>query len=150
GVAGATSRPRGTVKAPMASHESGRVVIAALIGNVLVAVTKCAAALITGSSAMMSEAIHTVADTGNELLLLHGLRRAARPPDADHPFGHGRELYFWSFVVALLVFALGAGVSIYEGIIHIQHPVPITNPGINYVVLALALVFEGGSWAVAL
>jgi len=90
----------------MAAHESSRVVIAALVGNVLVATTKFAAALITGSSAMMSEAVHTAADTGNELLLLYGLRRAARPPDADHPFGHGRELYFWSFVVALLVFAL--------------------------------------------
>ena len=134
----------------MARHDSGRVVVAALVGNVLVAATKTAAALITGSSAMLSEAVHTIADTGNELLLLYGLRRAARPPDADHPFGHGRELYFWSFVVALLVFALGAGVSIYEGISHIQHPVPITNPVVNYVVLALALVFEGGSWTVAL
>jgi cation diffusion facilitator family transporter len=134
----------------MASHDSGRVVIAALIGNVLVAATKTAAALITGSSAMMSEAVHTAADTGNELLLLYGLRQAARPPDADHPFGHGRELYFWSFVVALLVFALGAGVSIYEGISHVLHPVPITNPVVNYVVLALALVFESSSWAVAL
>jgi len=134
----------------MARHDSGRVVVAALLGNVLVAATKTAAALITGSSAMLSEAVHTIADTGNELLLLYGLRRAARPADADHPFGHGRELYFWSFVVALLVFALGAGVSIYEGISHIQHPVPITNPVVNYVVLALALVFEGGSWTVAL
>ena len=103
----------------MARHDSGRVVVAALVGNVLVAATKTAAALITGSSAMLSEAVHTVADTGNELLLLYGLRRAARPPDADHPFGHGRELYFWSFVVALLVFALGAGVSIYESAMEI-------------------------------
>src|SRR5262245_16095246 len=122
----------------MAGHESKRVVIAALVGNVLVAATKLAAALITGSSAMLSESVHTLADTGNELLLLYGLRRAARPPDADHPFGHGRELYFWSFVVALLVFALGAGVSIYEGINHVMYPVEITNPGINYAVLALA------------
>src|SRR6266702_66991 len=133
----------------MAAHESSRVVIAALVGNVLVATTKFAAALITGSSAMMSEAVHTAADTGNELLLLYGLRRAARPPDADHPFGHGRELYFWSFVVALLVFALGAGVSIYEGVSHVRHPVAITNPGVNYAVLVLALVFESGSWWVA-
>src|SRR5712691_3237590 len=116
----------------MAAHESSRVVVAALAGNVLVATTKLAAALITGSSAMMSEAVHTAADTGNELLLLYGLRRAARPPDADHPFGHGRELYFWSFVVALLVFALGAGVSIYEGVSHVRQPVVITNPGVNY------------------
>jgi len=125
------------------------VVIAALVGNVLVATTKFAAALITGSSAMMSESVHTAADTGNELLLLYGLRRAARPADADHPFGHGRELYFWSFVVALLVFALGAGVSIYEGVSHVLHPVAITNPGVNYAVLVVALVFESGSWWVA-
>ncbi len=133
----------------MASQESSRVVIAALVGNVLVATTKFAAALITGSSAMMSESVHTAADTGNELLLLYGLRRAARPADADHPFGHGRELYFWSFVVALLVFALGAGVSIYEGVSHVLHPVAITNPGVNYAVLVVALVFESGSWWVA-
>ena len=133
----------------MASHESTRVVVAALAGNVLVAATKLAAALLTGSSAMMSEAVHTFADTGNELLLLHGMRRAARPADADHPFGHGRELFFWSFVVALLVFALGSGVSLYEGVHHIRHPVPITRPLVNYVVLALALVFEGASWRVA-
>ena len=134
----------------MASHESSRVVKAALVGNALVATTKFAAALITGSSAMLSEAVHTAADTGNELLLLYGLRRAAKPPDADHPFGHGRELYFWSFVVALLVFALGAGVSIYEGVSHVLHPAAIANPGVNYAVLALALVFESGSWWVAL
>jgi cation diffusion facilitator family transporter len=133
----------------MASQESKRVVVAALVGNVLVATTKLAAALITGSSAMMSESVHTAADTGNELLLLYGLRRAARPADADHPFGHGRELYFWSFVVALLVFALGAGVSIYEGVSHVLHPVAITNPGVNYAVLVVALVFESGSWWVA-
>src|SRR5262245_23872406 len=133
----------------MEGPESKRVIAAALVGNVLVATTKLAAALYTGSSAMMSESVHTFADTGNELLLLHGLRRAARPPDADHPFGHGRELYFWSFVVALLVFALGSGVSIYEGVSHVLNPVEITNPAVNYVVLGLALLFEGGSWWVA-
>src|SRR5262245_34458902 len=133
----------------MATQESSRVIAAALIGNTLVAATKFVAAFITGSSAMLSEAVHTTADTGNELLLLYGTRRAARPADADHPFGHGRELYFWSFVVALLVFALGAGVSLYEGVNHIQHPVPITKPAVSYTVLALALVFEGASWRVA-
>jgi len=133
----------------MAGQESNRVVIAALVGNALVASTKLVAAVVTGSSAMMSEAVHTVVDTGNELLLLHGLRRAARPADADHPFGHGRELYFWSFVVALLVFALGAGVSIYEGVSHVLHPVEISRPVVNYVVLGLALLFEGSSWWVA-
>lgn len=134
----------------MASHGASRVVTAALVGNVLVTATKLGAALVTGSSAMLSESVHTAADTGNELLLLHGLRRASRPPDADHPFGHGRELYFWSFVVALLVFALGAGVSIYEGVSHVLHPVEMSNPAVNYAVLALALVFEGASWRVAL
>src|SRR6266849_1269878 len=133
----------------MAAHESSRVVTAALIGNALVATTKFAAALITGSSAMMSEAVHTAADTGNELLLLYGLRRAAKPPDADHPFGHGRELYFWSFIVALAIFGVGAGASIFEGVRHIRSPAPIKDPAVNYVVLALALVFEGGSWRVA-
>jgi cation diffusion facilitator family transporter len=128
---------------------SKKVVYAALVGNVLVAATKFGAAAITGSSAMLSEAVHSLVDTGNEVLLLHGLRRAARPADQAHPFGHGREIYFWSFVVALCVFALGAGVSIYEGILHVLHPVPMTRPAVNYVVLALALLFEGGSWKVA-
>jgi cation diffusion facilitator family transporter len=133
----------------MGSSESNRVILAALLGNVLVALTKFAAAAITGSSAMASEAVHSLVDTGNELLLLYGLRRAAKPADADHPFGHGRELYFWSFIVALAIFAVGAGASIFEGVRHIGSPVPIKNPAVNYVVLALALVFEGGSWWVA-
>ncbi|HEY8149770.1 MAG TPA: cation diffusion facilitator family transporter [Vicinamibacteria bacterium] len=128
---------------------STKVIYAALLGNLLVAVTKFVAAALTGSSAMLSEAVHSLVDTGNEVLLLHGLRRAARPADQAHPFGHGREIYFWSFVVALSVFALGAGVSVYEGILHILDPEPITRPAVNYVVLALALVFEGASWRVA-
>ncbi len=128
---------------------STKVIYAALLGNLLVAATKFAAAALTGSSAMLSEAVHSLVDTGNEVLLLHGLRRAARPADQAHPFGHGREIYFWSFVVALSVFALGAGVSVYEGILHIRDPEPITRPAVNYVVLALALVFEGASWRVA-
>jgi cation diffusion facilitator family transporter len=122
------------------------VVYAALVGNLLVAITKTAAAMLTGSSAMMSEAIHSFVDTGNEVLLLYGMHRSARRPDPEHPLGYGRELYFWSFIVALLVFSLGAGVSIYEGILHIRKPEPITDPLINYVVLALALAFEGTSW----
>ena len=133
----------------MATTETTRVVNAALIGNLLVAVTKVAAALVTGSSAMRSEAVHSAVDTGNELLLLYGLRKAARPPDADHPFGHGREIYFWSFIVALLFFALGAVVSVYQGIHHLRAPVEINRPVVNYVVLGLALLFEGGSWRVA-
>jgi cation diffusion facilitator family transporter len=117
---------------------------------VLVAATKFAAAALTGSSAMLSEAVHSLVDTLNELLLIYGLRRAARPADDLHPFGHGRELYFWSFIVTILIFGLGAGVSMYEGIGHILHPVATRNPLLNYAVLGLALVFEGGSWAVAL
>jgi cation diffusion facilitator family transporter len=124
-------------------------VLAALAGNGLIALTKFAAAAVTGSSAMLSEAVHSVVDTGNELLLLYGMRRAARPADASHPFGHGRELYFWSFVVSLLVFALGAGVSFYEGLRHIAAPEPIERPYINYLVLGLSFLFEAGSWWVA-
>src|SRR3989442_8479888 len=100
----------------MASSESNRVIFAALLGNVLVALTKFAAAAITGSSAMASEAVHSLLDTGNELLLLHGLRPAAKPADADHPFGHGRELYFWSLIVPLPFFAVGPGPSVLEGV----------------------------------
>ena len=123
--------------------------IAALIGNLLVAATKGVAAALSGSSSMLSEAVHSLVDCGIEVLLLYGQRRAARLPDMEHPFGYGRELYFWSFVVALLIFALGAGVSIYEGIVHFLDPEPIRNPMINYIVLALAFVFEGASWVVS-
>jgi cation diffusion facilitator family transporter len=135
----------------MAAHpQNHKVIYAALAGNLLVALTKFVAAWFTGSSAMLSEGVHSLVDTGNQFLLLYGLHRAARPPDEDNPLGHGRELYFWSFIVALLVFALGAGVSLYEGIAHIRHPVEMTSPLVNYVVLALAILFEGGSWWVAL
>jgi len=122
------------------------VIIAALIGNALISVTKFVAAAITGSSAMMSEGIHSLVDTGNQVLLLYGMKRAAKPPDADFPFGYGKEIYFWSFIVAILIFALGGGISIYEGVQHIQHPEPISNPLINYIVLGLAMVFEGAAW----
>ena len=135
----------------MAAHAgSMKVIYAALIGNLLIACTKFAAALFTGSSAMLSEGVHSLVDTGNEVLLLHGLRRAARPPDRSHPLGHGREIYFWSFIVALLVFALGAGVSLYQGVAHIRAPEPIENPKVNYIVLGLSFLFEGYSWRVAL
>jgi cation diffusion facilitator family transporter len=135
----------------MAGHSGSKTVIyAALAGNLLIAVTKFVAAFFTGSSAMLSEGVHSLVDTGNGALLLYGMRRAARPADAGHPFGHGRELYFWSFVVALLIFALGAGVSIYEGIEHMRNPEPATDPIIAYVVLGLAILFEGFSWSVAL
>ena len=130
----------------VAEHTSKTAIIAALIGNFLIAVTKGIAAALSGSSAMLSEAVHSFVDTGNEVLLLYGLKRAAKPPDKVHPYGYGRELYFWSFVVALLIFAVGAGVSAYEGFVHIRHPEPITDVWINFVVLGLAAIFEGVSW----
>ena len=132
------------------ASETGKVVYAALLGNILVAATKTVAAVLSGSSAMLSEAIHSFVDTGNEILLIYGSHRSRRTPDADHPFGYGRELYFWSFIVALLIFGVGAGVAFYEGIQHIRHPEPITRPSVNYIVLALSLVFEGSSWLIAL
>lgn len=131
-------------------HSAGRrVVYAALAGNVAVAVTKLAAAAITGSAAMFSEAVHSIVDCGNEGLLLYGYRQASRRPDLVHPFGYGRELYFWSFIVALMLFALGAGVSIYQGVHHVIAPEPIRHAGISYMVLGLSFLFEGASWVVA-
>ena len=133
-------------KPPNAASATRRVVYVALIGNLLVTATKFGAAFWTGSSAMLSEAVHSFVDTGNELLLLYGMHRARRRPDAEHPIGYGRELYFWSFIVALQVFALGAGMSIYEGILHVRNPEPIVDASVNYVVLGLAFVFDGVSW----
>ena len=129
---------------------SKKVIFAALAGNTLIAVTKFVAALLTGSSAMFSEGIHSLVDTGNQGLLLYGMKQAAKPADSRFPFGHGKEIYFWSFVVAILIFAVGAGVSIYEGVVHIIHPKPVENPLVNYVVLGLALLFEGSAWFFAL
>jgi cation diffusion facilitator family transporter len=130
----------------MAEHSSRTAVIAALIGNLLIAFTKAIAAAVSGSSAMLSEAVHSIVDSGNEILLLYGQHRAAKPPDRLHPLGYGREIYFWSFVVALLIFAFGAGVSIYEGVKHIQRPELMARPVVNYVVYAVSAVFEGTSW----
>ncbi len=129
---------------------SRKVIFAALAGNTLIAVTKFAAAFITGSSAMLSEGVHSVVDTGNQILLLYGLHRAKKPPDEAFPFGHGKEVYFWSFVVAILIFAVGAGVSVYEGVQRISHPEPMTRPLVNYTVLGLALLFEGAAWVFAM
>ena len=95
---------------------------------------------------MMSEGIHSLVDTGNQILLLYGLKRAALPADEDFPFGYGKEIYFWSFIVAIMIFALGGGISIYQGIHHLQHPEPINNAMVNYIVLGLALLFEGAAW----
>ena len=132
-----------------AGRSSKRVIYAALAGNLLVALTKFAAAAWTGSSAMLSEGVHSVVDTGNQALLLYGTHRARQPPDRDHPLGHGRELYFWSFFVALLIFSLGAGIAFYEGVTHLRHPTPISSPSVNYIVFGLSLLFEAGSWFVA-
>lgn len=129
--------------------DSKVVIYAALIGNTLIAITKFAAAAITGSSAMLAEGVHSVVDSGNQGLLLLGLHRAKRPPDARFPFGHGKEVYFWCFIVAILIFAVGAGISLYEGIHAVLDPHPVTRPLVNYVVLALAIVFEGVAWAFA-
>jgi cation diffusion facilitator family transporter len=128
---------------------SKKVVYAALAGNLAIAATKFAAAAVTGSSAMWSEGVHSMVDSGNQALLLYGMKRAQRPPDARFPFGYGKEVYFWSFVVALLVFATGAGLSLYEGIQHLRHPAEIRNPVVNYVVLAIAMPLEGAPWLAA-
>jgi cation diffusion facilitator family transporter len=126
--------------------ESKTVIYAALVGNAVIAATKFVAAFLTGSSAMLAEGIHSVVDTGNQILMLLGLRRARRPADERFPFGHGKEVYFWSFVVALSIFAVGAGVSLYEGIHHILHPGKLGDPTINYIVLAIAIVAESAAW----
>jgi cation diffusion facilitator family transporter len=134
----------------LAGSSSRTVVYAALVGNLLVAITKAGAAAWTGSSSMLSEAVHSLVDTGNEVLLLYGMHRAAKQATPEHPIGYGRELYFWSFIVAVLIFALGAGVSIFSGITHVRRPEPIEDPLVSYIVLALAFVFEGASWWVSL
>jgi cation diffusion facilitator family transporter len=132
------------------ASSSKTVIYAALIGNTLISITKFIASGITGSSAMLSEGIHSLVDTGNQVLLLYGLSRSQKPADEKFPFGHGKEIYFWSFVVAILIFAVGSGISLYEGILHIRHPVHVENPVINYVVLGLAMLFEGAAWLMAL
>lgn len=131
------------------ASSSKKVIYAALVGNFLIAITKFAAAFFTASSAMLSEGIHSMVDTGNQVLLLYGLKKAQKPPDENFPFGHGKEIYFWSFVVAILIFALGSGISIYEGIDHLKDPKPVTSPYINYLVLTFALIFEGIAWFLA-
>ncbi|MAG01044.1 MAG: cation diffusion facilitator family transporter [Arenicellales bacterium] len=134
----------------MDSSGSIKVVLAALVGNSLIALAKFFAAFFTGSSAMLSEAIHSVVDTGNQGLLLFGIRQSRKPADDKHPFGYGSELYFWAFVVAILIFALGSGLSIYEGVHKLFNPHPIRNLYINFIVLGVAFVFEAVAWWVAL
>ena len=130
--------------------ESKVVVYGAVAGNIAIAITKFIAAAVTGSSSMLSEAVHSVVDTGNDLLLLVGLKRSQRPPDREHPFGYGKELYFWSLLVAVLLFGIGGGISAYEGALHILHPEPMRDPKWNYIVLAAAALFEGGSFAIGM
>lgn len=122
----------------------------AFAANLIIAATKLTAAGVTGSSAMASEGIHSLVDTSNEILLLLGLKKSQRQPDERRPFGYGKELYFWAFVVSLLFFALGGGMSVYEGILHLQHPEAIQNPLWNYIVLGIAFIFDGISLITAL
>jgi cation diffusion facilitator family transporter len=126
-----------------------KVIYAAIVANLGIAVSKFIVAAITGSAAMMAEGIHSAVDTGNELLLLVGERKSAQPADAKHPFGYGKELYFWALIVALSIFSLGGGLSIYHGIDALRHPEPLQDPTWNYVVLGVSALFEGYSWNVS-
>lgn len=127
-----------------------KTVYVALAGNLLIAATKFVAAAFTGSSAMLSEGFHSLVDTGNEVLLLYGMHRGQLPADARYPFGRGKEVYFWSLVVALMIFAFGSAISVYEGLHHLRHPSPVDHPLVNYGVIGMAMLFEGISWRVAL
>jgi cation diffusion facilitator family transporter len=122
----------------------------ALAANLAIAITKFIAAAITGSSAMVSEGIHSLVDTSNEVLLLFGIKKSKKPADETRPFGYGKELYFWAFIVSILIFGLGGGISFYEGITHLQHPVPVRDPFWNYIVLGFAFIFDGISFITAL
>src|SRR5919109_2383527 len=133
----------------METASSKRTIFAAIGANIAIAATKFVAAAFTGSSAMLSEAIHSLVDSGNGLLLLLGIRMSQKPADLSHPFGYGKELYFWTLIVAIMIFAVGGGMSMYEGITHLTHPTPLHSPLWNYIVLGLAIVFEGYSWSVA-
>src|SRR5258707_5071582 len=128
---------------------SKKVIYVAIAANLAIALTKYGAAAITGSPAMLAEAFHSTADSCNEFLLLLGIKRSQRPPDELHPFGHGKELYFWSLIVAIVIFGLGAGFSLDDGISRLLHPAQTTKPGWNYAVLATAAIFEGYSWLVS-
>jgi cation diffusion facilitator family transporter len=130
--------------------ESRMAIYGAIGANVAIAITKFAVAGVTGSSAMVSEGIHSAVDTGNGVLLLVGTRLSERPASEEHPFGHGKELYFWSLIVAVLIFGVGGGVSFYEGLLHWQQPAPLKDATWNYVVLGAAALFEGASFTIAL
>jgi cation diffusion facilitator family transporter len=133
----------------VAADGSKLVVIAAAAVNTAIAVAKFVAAAITGSPSMLSEAIHSVVDAGNEMLLILGMRLAQRPPDEGHPFGHGKEIYFWSLVVGMVIFGVGGGLSIYEGVLHLLHPTQAENPTWNFIVLGIAFALESVSWTIA-
>jgi cation diffusion facilitator family transporter len=128
---------------------SKKVIYAAMIGNALIAVAKFVGASVTGSSAMLSEGIHSLVDTGNQSLLLYGIARSKRPADAKHPFGYASEIYFWAFIVAILIFSIGAGISMYHGVEKVLNPHPVQAPNVNYIILAFAMVFEGVAWWIA-
>jgi cation diffusion facilitator family transporter len=130
--------------------ESKIAVVAAMVGNMLIATIKFLAGSITGSSAMIAEGIHSLVDTGNGALVLLGMRKSTAPADSEHPFGHGKELYFWTLVVAISIFAIGGGMSVYEGVLHLQNPSPLEDPTINYIVLAVSALIEGISFFIAM
>lgn len=134
---------------PSSTSERPITIIGAITANFIIAVAKFVAAAFTGSSSMLSEGFHSIVDTGNQGLLLLGVHQSKKPPDELHPFGHGKELYFWGLVVALILFGLGGGLSIYEGITHLQHPRELESPTWNYVVLGIAFLSEGTSFGIA-
>ncbi len=129
--------------------QSKTAIVAALAANLGISAIKFVAAGFTGSSAMLAEGIHSLVDTVNEWLLLLGLHKSQRPASERRPFGYGRELYFWSFMVAIFIFTIGGGLSLYEGIEHLRHPTSLQDPTWNYVVLGLAFCFDGASFLVA-
>src|SRR5947209_8759547 len=133
----------------MATRESKGVIYAAIFANIAIAVCKFAAAAVTGSSAMLAEAFHSTADSGNELLLLVGMKRSSRPPDALHPYGYGKAIYFYSLLVAVYIFGVGGGLAIHDGISHLQKPQLADHPGWNYAVLLVAILFELYSWRIS-
>lgn len=132
------------------SPKTKLVIYVAVTGNLAIAVMKFVAAAHTGSSAMLSEGIHSMVDTGNELLLLLGVNRSHQPADSQHPYGYGKELYFWSLIVAMVLFGFGGGMAIYEGITHIAHPRPLEEPFVAYVILGISMLLEGTSWSFAM
>lgn len=138
------------MRSPEPKGDSRLVVVAAMVANALIAAAKFVAAFFTGSSAMLSEGVHSVADTANEALLLVGQHQSRKPPDASHPFGYGPELYFWGLIVAIVLFGLGGGISLYEGVHELLHGGALKDPSWSFVVLGVAAVAETGSWTIAL